>query len=662
MYQPLNPSSREIRLLRVLPGREDDRIEVQLVVASLEGQSPIYEALSYVWGYTSVPADQITVNGVPKDVTRNLYRALRRVRSSDHPRVPWVDAICINQADIPERNHQVRMMRDIYSCATQVLAWLGEDTGDNASSLRNVTGERLQGEDDGSTVRNVEEAIELIASSPDVHWLDMRLGLAWILHLNFWLTAAWWSRVWTVQEAAVARSLVYLWGSTEIPGGTFKKVIRSFILHTSTRQCCKFDPVALGTHVELQLEVALGFQGFINLHRLDSLLESQDRGDSALSLSCIAGLCRGRDATDPRDKVYAFLGLCRAVQTGWVDYSLSVEETYQAAARQCIAFTKRLDVLFYCHPAEGAQTSDGSRRRRADAEDRPALRLPSWVPDWTLRHRRAVSAAISGRDSMSLGRWAAYGAHRDAVLDARDPPGRLGVIGHCFDSIAAIGEACVTEFLFLGLHGWRRLANVDRDPAAPYAGCRGQDEGGGSGSGTRLDAYWRTLCMGLSAADPEAASTANDAQNRMAHDYWWYTELCREKAVAVVPARADADVEGGGNARMAAAAADTFGQHVLECTVGRAFFVSDRGYFGLAPAGAAVRDRICLLAGGRVPYILRESESPESESSRRAAAAAAIAVRAFTLIGNSYVHGIMDGEGMADVEEGRAKLERWALM
>jgi Heterokaryon incompatibility protein (HET) len=38
----------------------------------------------------------------------------------------WIDAICINQNDIEERNAQVKRMRDIYTQLSYVLVWLGK--------------------------------------------------------------------------------------------------------------------------------------------------------------------------------------------------------------------------------------------------------------------------------------------------------------------------------------------------------------------------------------------------------------------------------------------------------------------------------------------------------------------------------------------------------
>jgi hypothetical protein len=44
----------------------------------------------------------------------------------------WYDALCINQADLAERSHQVGIMRQIYEKADRVVIWLGvERSGAN---------------------------------------------------------------------------------------------------------------------------------------------------------------------------------------------------------------------------------------------------------------------------------------------------------------------------------------------------------------------------------------------------------------------------------------------------------------------------------------------------------------------------------------------------
>lgn len=50
----------------------------------------------------------------------------------------WVDAICINQADLEERSAQVQIMPQIYSQASCVIVWLGDDSQMIFRLLRNV--------------------------------------------------------------------------------------------------------------------------------------------------------------------------------------------------------------------------------------------------------------------------------------------------------------------------------------------------------------------------------------------------------------------------------------------------------------------------------------------------------------------------------------------
>lgn len=58
-------------------------------------------------------------------ITDSLYLALRRLRSISDSRFLWIDQICIDQRSTAERSEQVSIMRDIYSGATLVNAWLG---------------------------------------------------------------------------------------------------------------------------------------------------------------------------------------------------------------------------------------------------------------------------------------------------------------------------------------------------------------------------------------------------------------------------------------------------------------------------------------------------------------------------------------------------------
>ncbi|KAH8699396.1 heterokaryon incompatibility protein-domain-containing protein, partial [Phaeosphaeriaceae sp. PMI808] len=123
IYKPLRTEAHQIRLCSILPASFDDPIQCVLKIASLDEQPP-YEALSYVWGD---PSDclPITVDSRNLPVTKNLECAMRYLRSSEKTRWVWIDALCINQDSIPERNAQVQLMHRIYSGAVLVVSWLG---------------------------------------------------------------------------------------------------------------------------------------------------------------------------------------------------------------------------------------------------------------------------------------------------------------------------------------------------------------------------------------------------------------------------------------------------------------------------------------------------------------------------------------------------------
>jgi hypothetical protein len=182
-YRSVKPGV-ETRVLKVAPnkGDVDAPIFCSLVHTSLASPIP-YEALSYVWGNSVIgflnnadpeqeisgwmmnaagisntatvgrikdfvhqplfhsvlfgqgyprPKGTITIDGVEVEVGGELYAALRRLRShwEGQEIAVWIDALCINQDDIQERNEHVKSMREIYQGAETVRIWLGEALSD----------------------------------------------------------------------------------------------------------------------------------------------------------------------------------------------------------------------------------------------------------------------------------------------------------------------------------------------------------------------------------------------------------------------------------------------------------------------------------------------------------------------------------------------------
>ncbi|KAH3916670.1 hypothetical protein HBI56_048710 [Parastagonospora nodorum] len=138
VYNPLGPT--EIRLVEILPGAFDDPIDINISVVDLKND-PVYDALSYVWHAKDGTVDTkkplgfaIVLNNdsyrIP--IGANLEAAIRYLRfpssqtsGAGSGQILWIDALCINQDLLSERNHQVGLMKSIYSSAKQVLIWLG---------------------------------------------------------------------------------------------------------------------------------------------------------------------------------------------------------------------------------------------------------------------------------------------------------------------------------------------------------------------------------------------------------------------------------------------------------------------------------------------------------------------------------------------------------
>lgn len=201
LYSKLDPELRQIRLFTLLPGSFDDPIKGYLTQVLINDDLS-YEALSYVWGDPSVTLPIFLRNEIDSTshtefmVTTNLESALRHLRLKTDARSLRIDAICINQSDVLERNHQVKNMKWVYSAASKVLAWLGKWTVYSHQGLKMLL-----------KLMTTDECPEIFGSSQAQECLKD------ILNRNYW------ERIWVIQEISVAKRLFLLCGlvSVEIP-------------------------------------------------------------------------------------------------------------------------------------------------------------------------------------------------------------------------------------------------------------------------------------------------------------------------------------------------------------------------------------------------------------------------------------------------------------
>lgn len=127
-----------IRLLRLLSSNDTTApIECQLLDYSLNGapdEDHLFDALSYCWG-SPEKTHSISVDSLGLLITSNLHAALSHLRNRSFDRILWIDAVCINQADEHEKAQQIGHMYNIYSCASCVHIWLGDEASNGIQAI-----------------------------------------------------------------------------------------------------------------------------------------------------------------------------------------------------------------------------------------------------------------------------------------------------------------------------------------------------------------------------------------------------------------------------------------------------------------------------------------------------------------------------------------------
>ncbi|KAG6361118.1 hypothetical protein INS49_009342 [Diaporthe citri] len=331
VYEPIKQRS-EMRLLKIQPGEADDPIRGELVIVSTNSQEN-YDAVSYTWADQTGDATRcfrafIGIGYV--SITRSCQEVLQRIRRRLCTKYVWIDSLCVDQDNLQERGHQVQLMPRIDTRAKKTYVYFGPTTSKDESIL------------------------EALATGTVEHGWDADEAPFWVA-LNKFLRRPYFFRVWIIQEIALSPNPVILCG---------EKVFPWSVLHNDTALQSLPDAlyIGLGKRVVSPL-LSLGKRRLRNSAELLDLLR----------------LGRHCQSTDPRDRVFALLGLVvDAAAEGLVaDYRRSTPEIFTWIARYLANKGIAADVLGnvnMCRDSAGSELLLGFRSQ---------LQLPSWVPDWT---------------------------------------------------------------------------------------------------------------------------------------------------------------------------------------------------------------------------------------------------------------------------------------
>jgi hypothetical protein len=373
------PGEDFIRVLELKPGKGQDKIRCKLKAEQFEKIENTYEAISYAWGdLQKTGTEQIICNHAKLSIGQNLADALRRCRDQKEPRRLWADAICIDQANDPEKGHQVKLMGQIYERAKQVLVWLGQDPNNLASDSFKLIDETVDYLNNGTDLDSISDPIQI--DDPDVRNLHLICT-----DMNRWkqveqmVALPWFKRLWVVQETSLAKNCQLMWGKHQMSYFTFIE-LNFWVTYLDA---------LVGRLLRLGFLLRLGglfLYGQITFRHQ----RWQTQGHSPLirMVTTKGGFARSTDnsfiqvlravdelhTSDPRDYIFSLLEnpLCRKPNTELIiepDYTKSVDEVYLECALALLAIPNEAKLLLYC-VAYPSQES---------FETRQGL---SWVPYW----------------------------------------------------------------------------------------------------------------------------------------------------------------------------------------------------------------------------------------------------------------------------------------
>jgi hypothetical protein len=623
IYKPLLPN--EIRILELQPGAVQSEIQCRLSTARFDYYRP-YEALSYVWG--DGPARRpISVDGARVHVTANLEAALRQLRKEKSVRYLWVDALCINQADPDEKEAQVRIMYDIYQQSKVVVAWLGEADAESAAAMSLIDSfagflKNMWSKDDnwqsratGTRERQSEVFARLGYPLERQNWSSL-----W-RHLH----RPYWSRMWVLQELATAghwkgrnkpcivqcgtqmtsfhnlqivleqvRAILVRGLKQEADSGAYLEPFKSFTEQGST------EPPGL---VMTEL--------LTRLHREE------------LDILKLLYLTSRLKATDPRDKIYALLGLIPSAQALRPDYRRSTSATLINHVQNWVEREGTLDVIF------------------SNRLDPCTSGLPGWTPEIRAEHQAYSEWERMGVDTRFR---AGYGKGADVEIfqpyqnNGETPPmmrARGIVIGE-LESIIGPSKSDEsapqsTTKINTGNDAGQRFIDTIFTPLQEFA-ARIND-------GTpEYETFWRTLTLNVDDRWPPGLAPdsfrvgsllafSKRGQSPSKKDVWFHKikSWFNKKELNMLDYSNSSGSRGPSiDARV------RFMRHMSNCIHNRTFFTTtSRKFMGLGPYGAQKGDIVVVLYGSKRCVVLRPRGAEGG---------------GYVVIGTAYVHGVMGGE------------------
>jgi hypothetical protein len=466
-------------------------------------------------------------------------------------------------------------MADIYRASRLTLIWLG----DESVGLKQSFSAAQEARNQFPLVHpaSINSSIETLERDYDCNISRIKNYLSHEFDWNPFtslLQLPWFRRKWVIQEVAMSHKAILLCGRQTLSW----EVLEELIIYLDTLEIAFFpdkawDPVVFATRRNLYC-----------MAQTRCFKEHQ-------TISVLLRSTRGFDCTDPRDHLFALLGLATDTANQIYlkpDYNSLPREVFTRFATWLATTQSSLDFLgigFEVNPEDNS--------------------FPTWVPDFT----KPSAEQMVPPDSH-------FCSSLDTTSQVTDYPGdrAISVAGLMVDTLQILGPETPQEqatVLFDQRETMNRTVELIR--WLVECGRIANDLPYGNMTEERYEQFWRTMIWD-NGFSPQSAPSQWSAMF-----FRWFKGMC----TLLLENHDDAwweqlrEVEHFGIANEGA-----FTGRRLGCTVGNRL--------ACVPNKAQPGDKICVFYGGKTPYVVRACGNER-----------------YKYVGICYLHGMMHGEALS---------------